>query len=134
MPAHQHILVIGGGIIGASIALHLLRAGARVTLIDAGEPGGVATRNSFAWVNPTWSGSLNWELPPDRLQRFFADHASWGYDVREVRREEALRLEPTLANPPDLAIHCPAEGAIEPLAAVRAILAAVTGLGGIVIS
>jgi glycine/D-amino acid oxidase-like deaminating enzyme len=49
-----HVLIVGAGIIGASIAWHLARAGARVTVTDAGEPGGVATRNSWAWINASW--------------------------------------------------------------------------------
>jgi glycine/D-amino acid oxidase-like deaminating enzyme len=49
-----HVLIVGAGIIGASIAWHLVRAGARVTLTDANEPGGIATRNSWAWINASW--------------------------------------------------------------------------------
>ena len=64
-------------------------------------------RSSF---RASWSGSLNWELPPEQLQRFVTGHASWGYDVRAIGREECLRLEPGLANPPDLAVYAPAEG------------------------
>lgn len=47
----KHVIVVGAGIIGASIAWHLTTAGARVTIIDAGEAGGVATPASFAWIN-----------------------------------------------------------------------------------
>ena len=55
MTNHQrHILVIGAGIIGASIAYHLARDGARVTIVDGREPGGVATPASFAWINASW--------------------------------------------------------------------------------
>jgi glycine/D-amino acid oxidase-like deaminating enzyme len=43
--------VVGGGIVGASIALHLARAGARVTLFEKLAPARGATQNSFAWVN-----------------------------------------------------------------------------------
>jgi glycine/D-amino acid oxidase-like deaminating enzyme len=43
--------VVGGGIVGASIALHLARAGARVTLFEKIAPARGATQNSFAWVN-----------------------------------------------------------------------------------
>lgn len=49
-----HILVIGAGIIGASIAYHLARDGARVTIVESREPGGVATPASFAWINASW--------------------------------------------------------------------------------
>src|SRR5437763_13160094 len=48
------IVIVGAGIIGASIAYHLARHGARVTIVDAGEPGGLATRASWAWINASW--------------------------------------------------------------------------------
>lgn len=50
----KHIVVVGAGIIGASIAWHLVRAGARVTVLSAGGPGGVATPATFAWINASW--------------------------------------------------------------------------------
>ncbi|MPZ33147.1 MAG: FAD-dependent oxidoreductase [Rhodospirillales bacterium] len=155
MADQPNILVVGAGIIGASIAWHLAGRGARVTVIDAGEPGGVATRNSWAWINaswgnpepyfrlrvhgmeewrrleralPTvrvaWTGSLNWELPADRLEAFVAQHAAWGYDVRCVDRAQAARIEPNLADPPGLAVHAPREGAVEPLDVTRQLLSA----------
>ncbi|MDP2376381.1 FAD-binding oxidoreductase [Reyranella sp.] len=54
MANRPHVLIVGAGIIGASIAWHLASAGARVTVVDAGAPGGVATRNSWAWINASW--------------------------------------------------------------------------------
>lgn len=50
----KKIIVIGAGIIGASIAWHLSKAGARVTVIADSAAGGVATPNSFAWINASW--------------------------------------------------------------------------------
>ena len=44
----KRVIVIGSGIIGASIAYHLAKGGAEVTVLDAGEAGGVATRASWA--------------------------------------------------------------------------------------
>lgn len=54
MTAAKEVIVIGAGIIGASIACHLTRAGARVTVIAGSGAGGVATPNSFAWINASW--------------------------------------------------------------------------------
>src|SRR5271166_6472345 len=119
MTDRPHVLIVGAGIIGASIAWRVARAGARTTVIDAHEPGGVATRNSWAWINASWGnresyfrlrvraieewhrlerevpgvhadwvGSLLWELPPDDLKTFQAEHSAWGYDVRPVDRAE----------------------------------------------
>jgi glycine/D-amino acid oxidase-like deaminating enzyme len=54
MPDRPQVLVVGSGIIGASIAYHLRRDGARVTVIEAGQSGGLATRHSWAWINASW--------------------------------------------------------------------------------
>jgi glycine/D-amino acid oxidase-like deaminating enzyme len=48
------IAVIGAGIIGASIAYHLARRGAAITVLDRGQPAGEATEKSFAWINATY--------------------------------------------------------------------------------
>jgi glycine/D-amino acid oxidase-like deaminating enzyme len=49
------VVVTGAGIVGASIAWHLARAGATVTVIDRQGPATHASRASFAWINATWS-------------------------------------------------------------------------------
>jgi len=158
------IIVVGAGIIGASIAWYAAKAGARVTILDAGEPGGVATRQSLAWINASWGnapdyfrlrisameewrrlerdlpavqvgwvGGLLWDLPPARLAGFAAEHESWGYGIRLIDRAEAQRIEPRLAEPPEVAVHVASEGAIEPLSATLALLAAASDLGATVI-
>ena len=89
--------VIGGGIVGASIAYHLAQAGARVTLFEKAQPGSGATQNSFAWLNAfvadpayralrvqslmayhdldrllqlgiVWGGYTNWASSPEQVQ------------------------------------------------------------------
>ncbi len=50
----KRVLIVGSGIIGASIAWHLAKAGAAVTVLDGGDTGGLATRTSWAWINASW--------------------------------------------------------------------------------
>lgn len=47
----KRVIVIGAGIVGASVTFRLAKAGANVTVIDRAEPGNGTTSNSFAWVN-----------------------------------------------------------------------------------
>jgi glycine/D-amino acid oxidase-like deaminating enzyme len=154
MPAPPQIVVVGAGIIGASIAWHLAASGAAVTVVDAAEPGGIATPASFAWINASfgnpepyyrlrmrsiaewrrlaeavpdiplaWTGGLCWDLPPAELEAYLRQHSAWNYPIRVVDRAEAARIEPNLADPPAFALHAEGEGAVEPWAAARALLA-----------
>lgn len=47
----RRCLVIGAGILGASVAARLAAAGHRVTLLDQDEPARATSRWSFAWIN-----------------------------------------------------------------------------------
>ena len=49
-------MVIGAGILGASVAARLADAGMRVTLLDQDQPGHGTSRWSFAWVNSNDKG------------------------------------------------------------------------------
>jgi glycine/D-amino acid oxidase-like deaminating enzyme len=53
--AADRIVVVGAGIIGASIAYHLVKRGAQVVIVEALRPGAGATENSFGWINATFS-------------------------------------------------------------------------------
>jgi glycine/D-amino acid oxidase-like deaminating enzyme len=157
----KRIIVVGAGIIGASIAYSLARNGADVTVLDA-EPqsGGRASPASWAWINaswgndresvefrmhamacwrstaekipalrPNWCGSMLWDLPKDKLLEFAAEHASWGYPVQVVTARDILEREPSLRNPPELAVQTEIEGAIEPRHAVDTFLSAAKASG-----
>lgn len=88
------IVVVGGGIIGASIAWHLTMRGAQVTLIETGGIGGLTTAASWAWTNATHGNPkpyfdlrtrsmAEWDrlarelpdLPYARTGTIYADHA-----------------------------------------------------------
>lgn len=51
----RHVAVVGGGIVGASIAWHLAKAGAQVSLFDRHDLATRASRGTFAWINATWA-------------------------------------------------------------------------------
>ena len=47
----RSVVVVGAGIVGASIAYHLAARGVPVTVVDRGAPGSGASSHSFAWIN-----------------------------------------------------------------------------------
>lgn len=51
----RHVAVVGGGIVGTSIAWHLAKAGAQVSLFDRHDLATRASRGTFAWINATWA-------------------------------------------------------------------------------
>jgi glycine/D-amino acid oxidase-like deaminating enzyme len=163
-PASPKIIVIGAGIIGASIAWHLARRGAAVTIV-AGKTGGEATPNSFAWINASWGnpefyfrlrlramaewkrlaadlpslplhwgGGLCFDLPVGQLEAYAVEHSGWGYDIRSVTREQSQAIEPNLTEPPEFALHAAGEGAVEPVAAAKLMLDDAVGLGAALLS
>ena len=87
----DRVVIAGAGIIGASIAYHLAERGAHVTVLERQAPGSGATRNSFAWLNATFSkqprsyydlnlaGIAGWR----RLSLRFRDlNVQWGGSVQ----------------------------------------------------
>jgi glycine/D-amino acid oxidase-like deaminating enzyme len=47
----RRVVIVGGGILGASIAYHVAQTGAMVTVLEKSRPAAGATQNSFAWLN-----------------------------------------------------------------------------------
>jgi glycine/D-amino acid oxidase-like deaminating enzyme len=139
------IVIVGGGILGASICYHLARRGAPVTLIDPA-PGAGVTRHSFAWIGgaggdwpgraAAWRGSvladyrrLAADMPGLTVR--WTGSLTWrgtpeplAGGQRWVDRDEIRRLEPGLRNPPEHAVHTPTDGGVDPVRVTRALIAA----------
>ncbi len=95
------IIVIGAGIVGASIAFHLAERGARVTVLEAGEPAEGASGVSLAWINarekyPRAYHDLNrrsldmWERFARRLGGDIG--LRWGGELRWTATTEGARV------------------------------------------
>lgn len=57
----KRVIIVGAGIIGAAFAYELARAGVHVHVLDElPQAGGVATPNSWAWINGSWGNSENY--------------------------------------------------------------------------
>ena len=55
MTAAAKVVIVGSGIIGASTALACQDLGAEVIVVDQGPLGGVASANSFGWINASFA-------------------------------------------------------------------------------
>ena len=52
------VVIIGAGVAGLSIGWRLLQAGAQVTILDRGQPGGGATWAAAGMLAGTWHLAL----------------------------------------------------------------------------
>lgn len=58
MAKDTDILIVGGGVIGMACAYELAKSGARVTLIDKGEPGHGCSYGNAGWITPCFAMPL----------------------------------------------------------------------------
>lgn len=140
------VVIVGAGIVGASIAYHLAAAGASVTLVDAGRPGQAVTARSFAWIGSSGTRTgpaaelrtiaadeyhrLETELPG--LPVTWSGSLSWNVDEAApeagpgqeiVDAATVAALEPTVAHPPTWAVWAPGDGAIDPVTVTERLIA-----------
>jgi len=75
-------IVVGAGVIGASSAYHLARAGTRVLVLEAlGGPAEGSTGRSFASIRSQWADPLNIELSWRSIRALRSFPAEHGIDV-----------------------------------------------------
>lgn len=154
------VVVVGAGVVGASVTYHLARLGVPVVLLDREPaPASGVTGASFAWIGGTggdWPGGAE-----DLRGSVLADHRRLeaevpGYAVRwtgsltwtgetapdprpvpggrRVVRDDIAALEPHLRDPPAHALHIPGDGGLDPVAMTRALIAAACARGATVIA
>jgi glycine/D-amino acid oxidase-like deaminating enzyme len=151
----NRIVVIGAGIVGASLAYHLASKGTQVTVIEAGGIASGVTGTSFAWINTSCAGpdpiaalrggaiaayrQLETQVPGLTVRW----HGALSYGTQDGRvssesvlidRSRIARLEPHLRQPPEQALYEPEQGAIDAVAATHALLAAARALGATVLT
>jgi sarcosine oxidase, subunit beta len=75
-------IVVGAGVIGASSAYHLAKAGTRVLVVEAlGGPAEGSTGRSFASIRSQWADPLNIELSWRSIRALRSFPAEHGIDV-----------------------------------------------------
>ncbi len=142
------VVVVGAGIVGASVAYHLARAGSGVVLLDKALPASGSTGDSFAWIGRGTAGA-----PPEQLllrRSVLADYRrlerelagvqvrwtgslSWRHDEptvtdddprdrQDIDASRVTQLEPHLLTVPARAALRAGDGAVDPVAVVEALI------------
>ena len=149
----ENIVIIGAGLIGATLAFQLARSGRAVTVVEAGVPAAVASGRSFGWINASFalseahfalrvagmaaherlaqavpghhraSGCLWWEEAGEAFAATADRLDAAGYPVERLTRAGVLAREPALKTPPEEALFFPSEGWVDPAVLTRALVA-----------
>ena len=85
----RDVLVIGGGLIGCSIALRLAQAGLRVTVLERGEPGKEASSAAAGMLSP--QGEII--EPREFFELCMASRKMYPSFVREVEELSRLKVD-----------------------------------------
>lgn len=86
LPERAEVVVIGGGVMGTSIAFHLAEAGAEVVLLERGALGSGSTSRAAGGVRSQFSDALNVRIARRSIEAFkeFATRPGWEIDLRQV--------------------------------------------------
>ncbi|MFD6135653.1 NAD(P)/FAD-dependent oxidoreductase [Isoptericola sp. NPDC056618] len=81
VPSRADAVVVGGGVMGASVAFHLAEAGAHVVLVESGELGGGSSGKPIGGVRAQFSDPANVALGHRSLELFEDFRQRPGRDV-----------------------------------------------------
>ncbi len=138
LPAGADVVVVGGGVIGTSIAFHLAEAGADVCLLERSELAGGSTSRAAGGIRAQFSDPLNVALGRRSIEAFerFRERPGAEIDLHQVgylflldRAEDVAAFERSVALQNELGVPSrlldPQEAArLCPLAGLEGVLAA----------
>lgn len=86
LPDSADVVVVGGGVMGASAAFHLAEAGVDVVLVERNELASGSTGRAAGGVRAQFSDALNVQIAQRSLAAFrdFARRPGWEIDLRQV--------------------------------------------------
>src|ERR1700729_4429 len=86
LPESASVVIVGGGVIGASAAFHLAEAGVDVVLVERAQLGGGSTSKAAGGVRTQFSDVLNIEIAKRSLAAFrdFGRRPGWEIELKQV--------------------------------------------------
>lgn len=106
LPRTADVVVVGGGVIGTSIAFHLAEAGADVCLLERGELAGGSTSRAAGGIRAQFSDPLNVAIGLRSIEAFerFGERPGGEIDLHQVgylflldREEDVVAFEERVA-------------------------------------
>jgi sarcosine oxidase, subunit beta len=84
LPASAAVVIVGGGVMGASAAFHLAEAGVDVVLCERAHLGSGSTSRAAGGVRAQFSDALNIQIAQRSLEAFgaFATRPGWEIDLK----------------------------------------------------
>ena len=135
LPERADVVVVGGGVIGTSVAFHLAEAGVGVCLLERDELASGSTSRAAGGFRAQFSDPLNIALGLRSIEAFarFGERPGWEIDLRQVgylflldRPEDVAAFEESVALQNELGVP----SHFVTLEEVRA-LCPLAGLGGV---
>jgi len=86
LPSAADVVIVGGGVVGASAAFHLAEAGAQVVLLERDQLGSGSTSKAAGGLRAQFSDALNIEIAKRSLLAYkdFEQRPGWEIDFEEI--------------------------------------------------
>src|SRR4051794_34317168 len=99
LPAGADVVIVGGGVVGASAAFHLAEAGAEVVLLERDQLASGSTSKAAGGLRAQFSDALNIEIAKRSLQAYkrFGRRPGWEIDYEEIGYLFVLTTEAEVA-------------------------------------